>query len=94
MKCLILLLVVCVTVCCAQRIVENKDVLACHRHLECMPNEVYNCCGVCFELTCDNQSRNRSCDARCYKGCYCADGYTRRWAGGGCVRDAACSDRG
>uniref|UniRef100_A0A182HT13 TIL domain-containing protein n=1 Tax=Anopheles arabiensis TaxID=7173 RepID=A0A182HT13_ANOAR len=60
-------------------------------HVKCGPNEVYYCCGMCFELTCDNMSRDRYCNERCYKGCYCADGYTRRWADGGCVRDAQCA---
>ncbi|XP_040153794.1 cysteine-rich venom protein 6-like [Anopheles arabiensis] len=90
MKCLLLLLIVCVVASygSAQRIVPNRDVLACTRHMKCGPNEVYYCCGMCFELTCDNMSRDRYCNERCYKGCYCADGYTRRWADG-----AACAMR-
>uniref|UniRef100_A0A182P756 TIL domain-containing protein n=1 Tax=Anopheles epiroticus TaxID=199890 RepID=A0A182P756_9DIPT len=56
----------------------------------CGRNETYQCCGMCFELTCDDNSRNRPCPARCYQGCYCANGYTRRTVGGNCVLDNEC----
>uniref|UniRef100_A0A182S1G1 TIL domain-containing protein n=1 Tax=Anopheles funestus TaxID=62324 RepID=A0A182S1G1_ANOFN len=90
MKCLLVLLFACVAVCCAQNFVENREHFKCFQHMECGKNEVYQCCGMCFELTCADSSRNRPCQARCYKGCYCANGYTRKREGGFCVPDKEC----
>ncbi|XP_035918792.1 cysteine-rich venom protein 6-like [Anopheles stephensi] len=90
MKCLVVLLLACVAVCCAQKFIPNNNVLTCFQHMECGKNEVYRCCGMCFEQTCTDQSRDKECQHRCYKGCYCQNDYTRKREGGFCVPDKEC----
>uniref|UniRef100_A0A182NFI3 TIL domain-containing protein n=1 Tax=Anopheles dirus TaxID=7168 RepID=A0A182NFI3_9DIPT len=93
MKYALVLLVACLAcVCWAQdeKFVPNNSVLTCVRHTDCGPNETYRCCGMCFEQNCSDMSTNKQCASRCYKGCYCANGYTRKREGGFCVPDKEC----
>uniref|UniRef100_A0A182K815 TIL domain-containing protein n=1 Tax=Anopheles christyi TaxID=43041 RepID=A0A182K815_9DIPT len=54
----------------------------------CGADEVFKCCGPCYQLTCNGTVLN--CAGRCYAECYCASGFVREYPGGRCIPKMFC----
>ncbi|XP_040153797.1 chymotrypsin inhibitor Ani s 6-like [Anopheles arabiensis] len=56
----------------------------------CPARERYQCCGSCIQRTCALED-DTTCPDVCYKGCYCKQGYVRKYAPDGpCIRQDKC----
>uniref|UniRef100_A0A182TRY0 TIL domain-containing protein n=1 Tax=Anopheles melas TaxID=34690 RepID=A0A182TRY0_9DIPT len=55
---------------------------------ECPPDEVFKCCGPCYQLNCYGTVLD--CAGRCYAECYCASGFVREYPGGRCIPKLFC----
>uniref|UniRef100_A0A182P751 TIL domain-containing protein n=1 Tax=Anopheles epiroticus TaxID=199890 RepID=A0A182P751_9DIPT len=55
---------------------------------ECGVDEVFKCCGPCYQLTCFGTALN--CDGRCFAECYCVSGFVREFPGGRCIPQHIC----
>uniref|UniRef100_A0A182F8X7 TIL domain-containing protein n=1 Tax=Anopheles albimanus TaxID=7167 RepID=A0A182F8X7_ANOAL len=51
-------------------------------------NEVFKCCGKCFQKTCF--TKKVKCKTECTPGCFCAEGYIRIREGTSCVPEKKC----
>uniref|UniRef100_A0A182P749 TIL domain-containing protein n=1 Tax=Anopheles epiroticus TaxID=199890 RepID=A0A182P749_9DIPT len=55
----------------------------------CGRNEVLQKCGLCYETTCTDKSKN-VCPSMCYCGCYCRRGFIRASKNGPCILPKQC----
>uniref|UniRef100_A0A182XWY6 Uncharacterized protein n=1 Tax=Anopheles stephensi TaxID=30069 RepID=A0A182XWY6_ANOST len=55
---------------------------------QCGVDEVFKCCGPCYQLTCYGSVID--CAGHCFAECYCVEGFVREYPAGRCIPEQLC----